>query len=213
MRYFGALLAGLMGLAAMAGAELAMAGQPPRNVLPIATTPTPILDEVKPPIGWIDFCRAGHDADCRDGDKTPAAIAVTAATWSDIVRVNRYVNNTIEQVEDITLYGRQEFWTYPDAGKGDCEDIALLKRRILIREGFPRQALLMTVVRDETGAGHAVVTVVTDRGDFVLDSKTSQILPWSATGYGFVKRQSQVNPNVWVKLGEPASPGLIVAGH
>ena len=92
-------------------------------------------------------------------------------------------------------------------------DIALLKRRILIREGFPRQALLMTVVRDETGAGHAVITVVTDRGDYVLDSKTSQILPWSATGYGFVKRQSQANANVWVKLGEPASPGLIVAGH
>jgi predicted transglutaminase-like cysteine proteinase len=213
MRYFGAILAGLAGLACVAGATLATAAQPQRNVLPIATTATPALDEVKPPVGWIEFCRSGHDDDCRDADRPSVAIAVTSAAWSDIVRVNRYVNNTIEQVEDIALYGRQEFWTYPDAGKGDCEDIALLKRRILIREGFPRQALLMTVVRDETGAGHAVVTVVTDRGDFVLDSKTSQILPWSATGYGFVKRQSQANPSVWVKLGEPASPGLIVAGH
>ena len=35
-----------------------------------------------------------------------------------------------EQVEDIALYGVQEKWTYPDEGKGDCEDIALLKRRI-----------------------------------------------------------------------------------
>ena len=118
-----------------------------------------------------------------------------------------------ETFEDIALYGVSEKWTYPDEGKGDCEDIALLKRRILMREGMPRQALLMTVVRDETGAGHAVLTVVTDRGDFVLDSKTSRILAWEGTGYGFIKRQSQEHPNVWVKLGEPAPSTLIVAGH
>jgi predicted transglutaminase-like cysteine proteinase len=107
----------------------------------------------------------------------------------------------------------QERWTYPVQSKGDCEDIALLKRRMLIRAGIPVQSLLMTVVRDETGSGHAILTVVTDRGDFILDSKTNRILPWRATGYGFVKRQSQGNPTVWVKLGEPASPGLTVAGQ
>lgn len=216
MRRFGTFAATLCGLAFVAAASLASAGQPQRTaatVLPIATTSTPTLEDVRPPIGWIDFCRTGHDDDCRDGTRAPLAVALNAATWTQVVRVNKYVNNSIEQVEDIAQYGTQEFWTYPDSGKGDCEDIALLKRRILIREGIPRQSLLMTVVRDETGAGHAVLTIVTDRGDYVLDSKTNQILPWSATGYGFVKRQSQANPNQWVKLGEPASPGLIVAGH
>lgn len=182
------------------------------KVLPVSTS-TPIIDDIRAPIGWTGFCREGHADDCDVPNLPPQVVTLNEATWDAIVVVNRSVNATIDQVEDITLYGVQEKWTYPDEGKGDCEDLALLKRRLLMREGFPRQALLMTVVRDETGAGHAVLTVTTDRGDFVLDSKTSRVLPWNSTGYGFIKRQSQVNPNLWVKLGEPASPALTVAGH
>ena len=48
--------------------------------------------------------------------------------------------------------------------------------------------------------GHAVLTVTTDRGDYVLDNQTEDIPLWSKTGYRFVKRQSQSNPNVWVSL-------------
>ncbi|WP_158266761.1 transglutaminase-like cysteine peptidase [Alsobacter soli] len=182
------------------------------RVIPAAVTAAPVLEEAKPPIGWIDFCPT-HADDC-EGQTLPAKkITLNAATWAELVRVNQQVNNDIEQVEDIALYGVSEKWTYPDEGKGDCEDIALLKRRMLMHDGLPRQALLMTVVRDETGAGHAILTVVTDRGDFVLDSKTSRIMGWEATGYGFIKRQSQEHPNLWVKLGEPAPSSLIVAGH
>jgi predicted transglutaminase-like cysteine proteinase len=184
------------------------------NLLPVATTATPVEDVTRPPIGWIDFCRTGtHPEDCSAPSAQGRIVVLTPALWASLTNVNRSVNASIEQVEDIALYGVQEKWTYPDGGKGDCEDLALLKRRILIAEGFPRQSLLMTVVRDETGAGHAILTVVTDRGDFILDSKSQRITPWRNTGYGFVKRQSQENPNVWVRLGEPASPGLIVAGH
>jgi predicted transglutaminase-like cysteine proteinase len=74
---------------------------------------------------------------------------------------------------------------------------------MLIQAGWPREALLITVVRDKRGDGHAVLTVKTDRGEFVLDNQTDQILLWSDTGYRFVKRQSQADPNVWVSLGEP----------
>jgi predicted transglutaminase-like cysteine proteinase len=179
----------------------------------VATTTAPVLDEARPPIGWIDFCRAGNDEDCANETRTPTTLQITPSVWAEMNRVNRAVNASIEQVEDTVLYGVQERWTYPVQSKGDCEDIALLKRRMLIRAGIPVQSLLMTVVRDETGSGHAILTVVTDRGDFILDSKTNRILPWRATGYGFVKRQSQGNPTVWVKLGEPASPGLTVAGQ
>lgn len=183
-------------------------------MLPVATTATPVEEVTRPPIGWIDFCRTGaHSEDCAAPSMQGRMVVLTPALWASLTNVNRSVNSSIEQVEDIALYGVQEKWTYPDTNKGDCEDLALLKRRILIAEGFPRQSLLMTVVRDETGAGHAILTVVTDRGDFILDSKTQRIMPWRNTGYGFVKRQSQENPNVWVRLGEPASPGLTVAGH
>jgi predicted transglutaminase-like cysteine proteinase len=58
----------------------------------------------------------------------------------------------------------------------------------------------VTVVRDKDGDGHAVLTVTTDKGDYVLDNQTEKILLWSETGYGFVKRQSQSHPNVWVSL-------------
>ncbi len=193
----------------MCGAALAA----PTSKVITASVPMDVLDEVKGPIGWLDFCRSGHASDCNVPD-LPARIATLSdATWSEVNRVNRLVNATIDQVEDIELYGVQEKWTYPEAGKGDCEDLALLKRRMLIDGGLPRQSLLMTVVRDETGAGHAVLTLVTDRGDYVLDSKTSKILPWASTGYGYIKRQSQANPNVWVRLGEPGAPGMTVAGH
>jgi predicted transglutaminase-like cysteine proteinase len=61
----------------------------------------------------------------------------------------------------------------------------------------------MTVVRDQNGNGHAVLTVKSDRGEYILDNQTNDILSWEDTGYRFVKRQSQFDPNVWVSLGEP----------
>ena len=44
--------------------------------------------------------------------------------------------------------------------------------------------------------------MTTDKGDYVLDNQNEDILPWWKTGYRFVKRQSQSNPNVWVSLGD-----------
>ena len=71
--------------------------------------------------------------------------------------------------------------------------------------GVPRQALLITVVRDNRGEGHAVLTVATDKGDLVLDNKRTQILPWTETGYAFLKRQSREHPNRWEGIGGPTA--------
>ena len=55
-----------------------------------------------------------------------------------------------------------------------------------------------------------VLTVKTDRGEFILDNQEPQVLPWTQTGYRFVKRQSQTDPNLWVSLGEPrAAPATV----
>ena len=110
---------------------------------------------------------------------------------------------------DLEHWGVVERWNYPDDGYGDCEDYVLLKRRMLMQAGWPREALLITVVRDKKGDGHAVLTVKTDQGEFILDNQEPQILPWTKTGYRFVKRQSQSDPNLWVSLGEPRAR----AGH
>jgi predicted transglutaminase-like cysteine proteinase len=115
------------------------------------------------------------------------------------------VNGRIKPITDKEHWGLVDRWEFPDDGMGDCEDFQLLKRRLLVEKGLPRRALRMTVVIDELGEGHAVLMVRTDRGDYILDNKTSTVLPWDQTGYVFVKRESQDN-QTWVSLGGRTSP-------
>jgi predicted transglutaminase-like cysteine proteinase len=133
----------------------------------------------------------------------PREVVLTTKAWKDLERINLWVNTHIQPMTDLEHWGVVERWNYPDDGYGDCEDYVLLKRRMLIQSGWPREALLVTVVRANEDEGHAVLTVVTDKGDYVLDNKNDFIVLWSSTGYRFVKRQSQSDPNVWVSLGEP----------
>lgn len=154
------------------------------------------------PIGWVEFC-ADQPKECVSGPSSPRDVVLTTKAWKDLVRVNKWVNETIKPVTDLEQWGVVEKWSYPDTGRGDCEDYVLLKRRMLIQAGWPREALLITVVRERNGDGHAVLTVKTDKGEFILDNQSEDILLWSATNYRFVKRQSQQDPNVWVALGDP----------
>jgi predicted transglutaminase-like cysteine proteinase len=158
--------------------------------------------ESKPPIGWVEFC-IEYDPECKTKPSQPRDVVLTTAAWKDLVRVNRWVNTNIKPMTDLEHWGVVERWNYPDDGYGDCEDYVLEKRRMLMRAGWPREALLITVVRDQHGDGHAILTVATDKGDFILDNQRDDILLWSDTGYHFVKRQSQSDPNTWVSLGEP----------
>jgi predicted transglutaminase-like cysteine proteinase len=128
-----------------------------------------------------------------------------------MVKVNAWANNNIKPVTDLEHWGVVEQWDYPSDGRGDCEDYVLLKRRMLMRAGWPREALLITVVRDTKGDGHAVLTVKTNRGEFILDNQEPEILSWDKTGYRFVKRQAQSDPNEWVCLGEPQAPATVSA--
>ena len=58
----------------------------------------------------------------------------------------------------------------------------------------------MTVVMDEDGEGHAVLTARTQAGDVILDNRSNEIRLWTKTPYEFVMRQSSRNPQVWVYL-------------
>ena len=71
---------------------------------------------------------------------------------------------------------------------------------MLQRTGVPRSALLITVLRQPNGAGHAVLTVRTDRGDFVLDNLNERILAWNETDYLYLKRQSERNAGEWIAI-------------
>ena len=156
-----------------------------------------------PPIGYVNFCQV-HRTDCRPSGRFADRVQLTASRFRELDKVNRSVNQEIAPVTDMQLYGKVEYWTYPDKRKeGDCEDYVLLKRRILIQRGWPESTLLITVVRDENNEGHAVLTVRTDRGDLVLDNKRSDIRAWADTPYTYVKQQSARNPLVWISLLPP----------
>ena len=158
-------------------------------------------ETARSPIGWVEFC-AENPGECRGGTSQPRDIVMSQTAWRDLVRVNRWVNETIKPITDMDHWGVIEKWSLPTDGYGDCEDYVLLKRKMLIDAGWPREALLITVVRDKKGEGHAVLTVKTDKGEFVLDNQNENVLAWTDTGYRFVKRQSQSDPNVWVSLGD-----------
>ena len=149
-----------------------------------------------------EVARAPHPSECATIPSAPRDVVLTAKAFMHLQNVNRYVNESIRPMTDLEHWGTIEKWSYPDDGYGDCEDYVLLKRRLLVQAGWPREALLITVVRDRRDEGHAVLTIKTDRGEFILDNQAEDVLPWFETGYRFVKRQSQKDPNVWVSLGD-----------
>lgn len=153
-----------------------------------------------PPVGYIDFCRHFADQCVARGPDSPEVLS--EPRWRDIQEVNTLVNHIITPVTDLEYYRRDEVWTLPDA-YGDCEDYVLLKRKYLTERGWPTASLLITVVFDEVGDGHAVLLARTSRGDFVLDNKTDRVRRWYETNYRFVKRQSTSDPNRWVAIGDP----------
>jgi predicted transglutaminase-like cysteine proteinase len=164
------------------------------------------------PIGWVEFC-VEYDPECKTKPSAPRDVVLSGQAWKDLQRINLWVNTHVKPMTDMEHWGVVERWNYPDDGYGDCEDYVLQKRKMLTQAGWPREALLITVVRDKNGDGHAVLTVKTDKGEYVLDNQTDDVALWSDTGYRFVKRQSQSDPNVWVALGEPRAVPLTASSH
>jgi predicted transglutaminase-like cysteine proteinase len=176
---------------------------------PLKASFAAVGEETSVPFGWVDFC-SRYPRECADDDRAPQPIRLTAAALKTIQRINAKVNEDIEAVSDMDHWGVVDQWDYPTDGRGDCEDFALLKRKLLMKAGFPRQALLMTVVKEANGEGHAILTIKTDQGDFALDNLDDAVKPWNKTPYRFVKRQSETNQNVWVALGAPtAAPAYV----
>ena len=187
-------------IAALAGTALMAA---PAGAAPIEQALYVAVGSVtRAPIGWVEFC-GENNSECDTKPSQPRDVVLSPKAWTDLVRVNAWVNEQIKPITDVEHWGVVERWNYPNDGYGDCEDYVLAKRRMLIKAGWPREALLITVVRDKKGEGHAVLTVKTDKGEYVLDNQETEVLLWSKTGYRFVKRQSQADQNTWISLGEP----------
>lgn len=155
-------------------------------------------DYTSQPIGHYEFCKANPD-ECSIQVVLTEPVILNEQAWGVINRINSYVNDIIKPMNDYDIYGRDEMWAYP-ASVGDCEDYVLLKRRFLIEKGVSPSNALITVVRKPDGEGHAVLTIRTDKGDYILDNLTDRVRNWNRTGYTFLKRQAETLPGRWVTI-------------
>jgi predicted transglutaminase-like cysteine proteinase len=201
--------AGLASVLAVAPA-LANPASPPRDQ-DRASPYMRVFSVTQPPYGFVQLCERQPE-ECRQGPQEEQRFSASPERLAELDSLNRAVNQEIEPVTDIEPYGQADYWTLPTT-KGDCEDYALLKRKRLMARGWPASALLITVVRDERGEGHAVLTARTLQGDFILDNKLDEVKIWHRTRYQFVMRQSYLNARIWMSL-DPGEthPGMSLAG-
>jgi predicted transglutaminase-like cysteine proteinase len=157
-----------------------------------------IIGNANPPLGHYEFCQT-YASECAKTYSDAGPMTLTEDRWRTILDVNYTVNTSIAPMTDQEIYGVEERWAYPRT-VGDCEDYVLLKRKMLQKKGFDPSDLLITVVLQPNGEGHAVLTVRTDRGDFVLDNMRNKVLLWTDTEYTYLKRQAVDDPARWVKL-------------
>ena len=157
---------------------------------------------INAPSGFIGLCNryawvCKGSASSRMGTSDKMALATN---------VNRAVNRQVREIEDLRQYGKEEHWALPTRRGGDCEDLVLLKKKMLIERGVPSSALLISTVLDRNLNSHAVLVLRTAAGDMVLDNLTNKILPWAKTGYTFLKLQ---NPKALSKWDAVLAGGVI----
>jgi predicted transglutaminase-like cysteine proteinase len=155
--------------------------------------------EARPPSGYLAFCDR-NPGECRVPRGQPDKIAINDDVWAILEKVNIVVNNAVRPMDDSDHYGVTEFWTVPVDGEGDCEDYVLAKRKMLVLLGLPSAALRITVAVNNRFVRHAVLTVVTTQGDYVLDNAQDDILASEKVDYHWVERQDPASASGWRSL-------------
>lgn len=130
---------------------------------------------------------------------------ISSVTMNTIKDVNRYVNNRVIPLTDEQLYDKYEHWSLPlvkgNNLYGDCEDYALLKKKLLLQQGIPGNSLLLAtvvhIVNSEMKA-HAVLMFKSSNDWYVLDNLTNRILQKEDTQYYFAYVQNPENPKEWI---------------
>lgn len=123
---------------------------------------------VDPPAGWLDLVGRRPNLDSRGVE--PATVGMTAAKAMRLSQVQVGVNRRVKYVRD-----HGDDWRVADT-EGDCEDFALAKMVRLVEYGWPRGALLMTLLLFWDAANrkwtwHAVLCIATDHGPWILDNR------------------------------------------
>ena len=167
--------------------------------IPLSSLIPPSLAETAPPSGAVSFCLRNPER-CRARRGGAVSILLTPSHWRLINTVNTDINSEIWPETDLQNYDRQEYWVVPTDGYGDCEDYALAKQQRLLDAGMPYSALRLAIVLTARGKRHAVLTVTTSGGDYVLDNLLGPVLAWSDTRFTWLMRQDLFDPGGWSLL-------------
>jgi len=135
-------------------------------------------------------------------------IDLDAPTMAMVIDLNDRVNHGIQPATDEEVYHVPDYWVAPGIGpgvRGDCEDYALEKRRLLIASGVPASALSIAIVRTPAGEVHAVLVLSAKQGDYILDNLHGEVKAWQVTGYSWISRQAPGDDLGWISLA-PANP-------
>jgi predicted transglutaminase-like cysteine proteinase len=177
---------------------LTTAAQPAAQPMVPASDAMPAgTPEAVAPAAYVSFC-GRFPEECAFSMDEPETLSLTEKAWALLGGVNAQINASVTEEADYEHFGRIEYWTLPTDGMGDCEDFAFAKRRALIAAGIPARALRVALVVTTKTFRHAVLTVATDHGDYVLDNATSEVLPWRQAGYLWLSRQDPDRPLGWV---------------
>jgi len=200
-----------LGAALLAGCQTVPTNLQAMNIAPSPVPDSELISSTAMPVGkatnaappgFISFCYRFADQ-CAPSSPTDAAVLHLDGTKQALLdNVNRTVNHAIWPEDDMRHYGRAEYWDIPTDGYGNCKDYALTKRQALIKAGISERALRIAIVITPRNNRHAVLTVVTDRGDVVLDNLTDEIKPWTDSGYQWIARQDGAGELGWVTLAE-----------
>lgn len=136
------------------------------------STPFKTLFGIESPHQWKDFIRRNPE---QSGGE-PSTEVLTEKLLSDARWVNLAVNTLFYTREEV------DFWQIAKEF-GDCEDLMLAKRAKLQSFGYSFGALRPIICQTEAKTWHAVLCLVTDLGDYILDNRYSMLMPWARLPY------------------------------
>lgn len=143
-----------------------------------------------------------------------------ASEMTKVSMVNDFTNQHVLFVDDITLWGMEDYWASPletfGKGAGDCEDFSIAKYTLLKRLGVSQDKLRLTYVRARMPSGsirpHMVLTYyATPNSDpLVLDNLNFELLPASRRGdlspvFSFNDKGLFVANNPNMRAGSPSN--------
>ncbi len=146
------------------------------------------------PAAWFKLIKQHPELDLSAEPLAP--VALTHAREVELALVHQQVNRLIRFRPD-----GPDRWQLVES-EGDCEDYAIRKLFTLCQKyGWPRSALTLAACHIESGQGHAVLLVHSDRGVYALDNRRRHVEPWRRLPYRWIAREDPGAPfGLWRKL-------------